>query len=119
MSEINPTEPAYTYRAIVTNIVDGDTIDVDLDLGCHVWIHRRLRFLDVDTWEVRGVEREKGLAAKAYVEEVIGNAQRIIIQTEMDAEGKYGRLLAWVHLIDADGNSTCLNKLLIIEGHGR
>jgi micrococcal nuclease len=119
MSESNPKEPAYTYRAVVTRVVDGDTIDVDLDLGCHVWIHRRLRFLEVNAWETRGEERDRGLAAKAFVEKAIADADRVIVQTEMDAEGKYGRLLAWVHLITADGNSSCLNKALIDEGHGR
>ena len=119
MSESNPKEPAYTYRAVVTKVVDGDTIDVDLDLGCHVWIHRRLRFLEVNAWETRGEDRERGLAAKAFVEQVIADADRVIVQTEMDAEGKYGRLLAWVHLVDGDGSSSCLNKALIDEGHGR
>ena len=119
MSASNSKEPAYTYRAVVTKVVDGDTIDVDLDLGCHVWIHRRLRFLEVNAWETRGEERDRGLAAKAFVKKAIANAHRVIVQTEMDAEGKYGRLLAWVHLITEDGNSACLNKMLIEEGHGR
>jgi micrococcal nuclease len=119
MSESNPKEPAYSYRAVVTRVVDGDTIDVDLDLGCHVWIHRRLRFLEVNAWETRGEERDRGLAAKAFVEKAIADADRVIVQTEMDATGKYGRLLAWVHLVTADGNSVCLNKALIDEGHGR
>lgn len=119
MSTTGPSEPAYTYRAVVTNVVDADTIDVDLDLGCHVWIHRRLRFLEVDAWETRGEEREKGLAAKAYVEQSIADADRVIVQTEMDAEGKYGRLLAWVHLIFADGSSINLNEALVTKGHGR
>jgi len=96
-----------------------NTGDVDLDLGCHVWIHRRLRFLEVNAWETRGDERDRGLAAKAFVEQAIETADRVIVQTEMDAEGKYGRLLAWVHLVDADGSSTCINKALIAEGHGR
>jgi micrococcal nuclease len=119
MSTRYPTEPAYTYRAQVTRVVDGDTIDVDLDLGCHVWIHRRLRFLDVNAWETRGAEREEGLAAKAYVEQVVEAADRVIVETEMDAEGKYGRLLAYVHLVAADGSSACLNETLIAAGHGR
>ena len=85
----------------------------------NVWIHRRLRFLEVNAWETRGEERDKGLVAKVFVEKAIADADRVIVQTEMDAEGKYGRLLAWVHLINADGNSSCLNKALIDEGHGR
>lgn len=66
-----------------------------------------------------GDERERGLAAKAFVKKAIADAHRVIVRTEMDAQGKYGRLLPWVHLITADGNSSCLNKVLIDEGHGR
>ena len=48
----------YTYKAIITNVVDGDTYDVDIDLGFHIHIHERIRVLDLDTPECRG-ERKR------------------------------------------------------------
>lgn len=50
-----PTEPAYLYRAVVVRVVDGDTINVDIDLGFYVWIKKqRIRLFGIDTPEVRG-----------------------------------------------------------------
>jgi len=111
------TKPVYVYRVLeITKVVDADTIDVVLDLGLHVRTHRRLRFMAMDAWEVKGEEREKGLAAKARFEEMLANYDAVYVQTVMDAEGKYGRVLAWVW-IEKDGNLTCANQQLVIEGH--
>jgi len=123
-----PVEPSYTYRVNVVKVVDADTIDVDIDLGCHVWIRRRLRFLEVNAWETRGPEREKGKIAKARLKDLLTEAKQVLIETEMDEEGKYGRLLAHVFVaIDEPpgvGNEIVtnhyhINSLLIEEGHGR
>lgn len=112
------TQPVYVYRVLeVTKVVDADTIDVVLDLGLHVRIHRRLRFMAIDTWEVRGDEREKGLVAKNRLIEMIANGEKLYVQTVMDAEGKYGRVLAWLWT-EKEGQMTCLNEQLLIEGHG-
>ena len=112
------TQPVYVYRVLeVTKVVDADTIDVVLDLGLHVRIHRRLRFMGIDTWEVRGEEREKGLVAKARLEEMLDEAYDFYVQTVMDAEGKYGRVLAQLWT-EKEGQMTCLNEVLLTEGHG-
>ena len=53
------TKPVYCYRVVeVVKVVDGDTCDVLLDVGFHTYLRKRLRFLGIDTWEVRGDERE-------------------------------------------------------------
>lgn len=118
-SVVFPGEPSYVYRATVVNVVDGDTIDVDLDVGCHVKLRKRLRFLQVDTWEMRGEERDKGKLAKQYVEQQIQQANnQVFVQTVMDSEGKYGRLLAWVWIKQKDDSIINLNEQLVIEGHG-
>ena len=110
--------PSYVYRVIaVTKVVDADTIDVVLDLGLHVRVHRRLRFLGIDAYEVRGEERQKGLDAKFALEEMIYDAHKLYVQTEMDAEGKYGRVLAWLWVADEEGIIN-VNQQLLIEGHG-
>jgi len=110
--------PVYTYKvALVTKIVDGDTIDVHLDVGFESYVHKRLRFLGIDTYETRGDEREQGLLAKARLTEIIAAADRLYVQTVMDGEGKYGRVLAtlWSEI---DGVLTDVNRQLIVEGHG-
>lgn len=111
------TYPAYVYRATVTNIVDADTIDVLIDVGFGIYVTKRLRFLLVDTWEVRGEEREDGLIATERLEELVSTAEKVYIQTIMDAEGKYGRVLAWVW---TENNDILLNvnEILLDEGHG-
>jgi len=73
--------------------------------------------MDIDTWETRGSERELGLIAKARLQELLDQADSIYVQTEMDAEGKYGRLLAWLW-IQKGATITSINETLVLEGHG-
>ena len=105
-------EPAYTYRASVRSIYDGDTIRVDLDLGFGTWIHNQpLRLFGIDTPEVRGPEREAGLLAKEWLQERIPPGTRVTVETFKDRTGKYGRYLA---VIWHDGIN--LNDSLVEEG---
>lgn len=110
--------PSYTYRVKeVVKVIDGDTIDVALDVGFASYLRKRLRFMGVNTWEVRGAEREKGLIAKARLEEILNAADRVYVQTIMDSQGKYGRVLAYVWVETGDA-VTLVNTQLIEEGHG-
>ncbi len=110
--------PTYTYKAKVVKIIDGDTMDVKIDVGFNTHIFKRIRLLGVDTWELRGSEKEKGQVAKEYVEQIMRICEgEVFIQTEMDAEGKYGRLLAWVWSRRV-GDYVCLNEDLLEKGHG-
>jgi len=110
--------PTYTYRVKeVVKVVDGDTIDVQLDVGFASYLRKRLRFMGVNTWEKSGAEKEKGLLAKARLEELLDGADNIYVQTIMDSQGKYGRVLAYVWVETADV-VTLVNTLLIEEGHG-
>lgn len=111
--------PTYVYKAKVERIIDADTMDVRIDVGFNTHIYKRIRLLGVDTWEIRGDEREKGLIAKEYVRQVIERAQQeIYIETEMDAEGKFGRVLAWVWTRRV-GDYVSLNEDLLERGHGK
>lgn len=114
--------PNYTYRARVVKVVDGDTIDVDLDVGFETTLRKRLRLMGVNAWETKGKERDKGLEAKRFAEGFLVNGKEIWVQTLMDAKGKYGRVLAfvWREALDTDGTSVfdCLNEQLIAKGHG-
>jgi micrococcal nuclease len=109
--------PVYTYRAELVRVVDADTIDVRLDVGFDTHIFKRLRFLAFDAWETRGEEREKGLVAKERLESLIRSSNQLYVQTIMDGEGKFGRVLAWVWIETFDGPK-CINQILLEEGHG-
>ena len=104
----------YYYNATVDKVVDGDTIDVTIDLGFNVWIKERLRLYGLNTPETRTKdleEKEKGLKAKKYVENQV-NSNSGQIQVLSLGRGKYGRVLAeiWV-------GKNNINELLISNGH--
>lgn len=71
----------FEYKAIITNVVDGDTFDMDIDLGFNIHIHERTRLLDVDTPEKFGKEKELGLIMKRYAEENFLNKE-VVIRSE-------------------------------------
>lgn len=104
----------YTYKCAVTNIVDGDTVDVMVDLGMDMYHQARIRLSGIDTYEVRGEEREQGLLAKEFLGFLLEeNPDPLFLRTVKDRKGKYGRYLGELYL--ADGR--CVNKLLEEEGH--
>lgn len=104
--------PNYTYRARVRRIVDADTIDVDIDMGFRAWrIKERLRLAGIDAWEVRGPEREKGLAAKEALGRMIAPGDMVTITTEPDPDN-FGRWIAMVYM-----DALCLNSWLVDHGH--
>lgn len=105
----------YTYRAKVDRVVDGDTIAVTLQLGFDVTVEQKLRLLGINAPETRGKGKVKGIAAKAFLSGLIGGKQ-IMIRTEKDKRGSFGRYLATVYLI-ADGEMINVNALLVEEGH--
>ena len=115
----NLVKPNYTYRAKLLRVIDGDTIDVMIDVGFYTFIRKRLRFLEVDTYELRGGTPETkvlALQAKEFVIKSIESAEEMYIQTEMDSTGKYGRLLSWVWLKNSDKKYSCLNLELHTKG---
>lgn len=85
----------YQYKAIVTNVIDGDTFDMDIDLGFHIHIHERVRLLDVDTPEKFGSEKELGLIVKQYAErnllnkEVVIKSEKADVASETDSFGRW------------------------------
>lgn len=90
----------YDYNCKVERIVDGDTIDVVLDLGFDILYRTRVRLYGIDTPESRTrdlEEKARGLLAKEYLSTKIKNAENIIIQTKLkDSRGKFGRVLGSV-----------------------
>lgn len=85
--------PLYWYRALVTNIVDGDTIDVTIDLGLKVSIHdRRIRLYGINAPELKQPTLAEGKRAKLWLTEQIF-AKRVTLRTIKDGDDKFGRLL--------------------------
>lgn len=106
------------YVKEVTNVVDGDTIDVVIDLGFDISFSSRVRLAGIDTPESRTtdkVEKALGLESKEYLKKAIKAAKTVVIKTEkMDSSEKYGRILGWVYL---DGSGNSLNHEMIEKGY--
>ncbi len=97
----------------VTRVVDGDTIYGDVDLGFNFGGRRmEFRLAEVNTPEIKGPNRDAGIASKKYVEDTVLNKEVIII-TKKDSKEKYGRYLAWVYYLENEKNWVCLNKKLV------
>jgi len=110
----------YEYRAYVIKVVDGDTVDVDIDLGFGVMLkEERVRIMGIDTPESRTsdkVEKLFGLAAKNRLKELLG--KECILKTQInkdgeDMKGKFGRILG--DFVAKDGRM--VTDILIEEGH--
>lgn len=106
------------YVKEVTNIVDGDTIDVVIDLGFDISFSSRVRLAGIDTPESRTsdkAEKALGLESKEYLKKAIKAAKTVVIRTEkMDSSEKYGRILGWVYL---DGSPNSVNHEMIEKGY--
>jgi micrococcal nuclease len=106
------------YVKKVTKVVDGDTIDVEIDLGFDISFSSRVRLAGIDTPESRTLnkmEKALGLEAKAYLKSQIDSAKTIVIKTEkMNSSEKYGRILGWLFL---DGSEVSMNEKMIEDGH--
>ena len=102
----------------VTNVIDGDTIDVDIDLGFDISFSSRVRLAGIDTPESRTTnkaEKVLGLEAKEYVKSKIKDAKEVVIKTEkIDSSEKYGRILGWLFL---DGSKVSVNEQMIADGY--
>jgi micrococcal nuclease len=108
----------YEYNCKVVRIIDGDTVDVDIDLGFDVWLMKqRIRLFGVDTPESRTrdmVEKKFGIMAKNFVKGRLPVASMQVLRTRLDdSRGKFGRILGEFVMED-----TTLNQLLIISNNG-
>jgi micrococcal nuclease len=112
----------YTYQITPIKIIDGDTIDAEIDLGFDVKIKKRIRFMGINTPESRTrdlEEKARGLAAKDRVKQLLEGCKNITLKSH--GVGKFGRCLGEIHIDMVDGQDkltlVSLNELLISEGH--
>ena len=99
----------FQYKAIVTNVVDGDTFDMDIDLGFHIHIHERVRLLDVDTPEKFGKEKELGLIVKQYAEHNLLNKEVVIKSEKADVASGTDSFGRWLVRVVVDGEKDVCN----------
>ncbi len=102
----------------VKNVVDGDTIDVIIDLGFDILFASRVRLAGIDTPESRTTDKAEkalGIEAKEYLKKHLKDAKSVVIRAEkMDSSEKYGRILGWVYV---NGDSESINNKMINDGY--
>ena len=113
-------EKRFWYCGVVTRVIDGDTVDADLDLGMNIHVKERIRLYGIDTPEIFGTPKESeeyknGIKAKLFVEERLLH-KKLWFHTHKDTKGKYGRYLADIFFQDDAGAHVCIGQLLLEEG---
>jgi micrococcal nuclease len=106
------------YVRKIENVVDGDTIDVLIDLGFDILFKSRVRLAGIDTPESRTrdlKEKALGLESKEYLKKALKDAKSVIIKTEkMNSSEKYGRILGWLYI---NGDTVSVNDMMINDGY--
>ena len=108
----------HEYNCTIRRVVDGDTVDVDIDLGFGIWIHNeRVRLYGIDTPESRTrdlEEKKAGLFAKGVVLHYLPEGSKQVLKTHKDKVGKYGRVLGEFIIYDAEEDrQTTINEFMI------
>jgi len=116
---MSETKDPYVYRIkSITKVVDGDTIDADIDLGFDISLTKRIRLAGIDTPESRTRDLEEkalGLESKEWLKKTLEGAKDILIKTEKpDSTEKYGRIIGHLFINDQE---TSLNNQMIAEGY--
>ena len=113
----------YEYGCTVTRVVDGDTIDVIIDLGFSILHKCRVRLYGIDTPESRTRDKDekvRGKLAGKYLKDAIDNGDKIVLQTKMkDSKGKFGRVLANIIVDDININQQMILNHLAVRYHGQ
>ena len=106
------------YVRKIENVVDGDTIDVLIDLGFDIMFKSRVRLAGIDSPESRTrdlKEKALGLESKEYLKKTLKDAKSIIIKTEkINSSEKYGRILGWLYI---NGDTVSVNDMMINDGY--
>ena len=107
----------YIYKIKVTRVVDGDTIDAEIDLGFDLKLSKRIRLYGINTPETRTRDKEekkRGLAAKKFLQQIVDEQQGVLFLKSLD-QGKFGRCIGVLFERDFDDQS--INDLLVEQGH--
>ena len=125
------TSGLYVYKLSNIKVIDGDTIDADIDLGFHITVRKRIRLYGIDAPETRlqskiknledrKNEKSLGLSAKARLSEICSTNS---VYLESVSVGKYGRVVGTIYYLEDDmgieEDFVSINDLLVTEGHAR
>jgi len=116
-----PADFVFWYKARVVNVVDGDTVDLDTDLGFRITFRQRYRLYGIDTPEMNDLDlavRASAVKAKEYVQAQVGGKE-VVVNTHLDRADKYGRWLAVIHYLDSAGTWHDLNQELVRLDYAR
>lgn len=107
----------YTYKAKLVRVINGDTLDIEIDLGFDIIIKQRLKLYGIDTPDSRSTNTEikqKGLDVKQRLMDLL--TKEFKVETMLNKRGKYGRILGNIYVTDSKSNEICINELLVSEG---
>ncbi len=113
----------YEYGCTVERVVDGDTIDVVLDLGFDIRFKSRVRLYGIDTPESRTRDKDekvRGKMAGAFLKDAVNNGSKVVIETKLkDSRGKYGRVLGNVVVDGVNINEALIKNFLAVAYFGQ
>jgi len=113
----------YEYRCKIRRVVDGDTVDIDIDLGFGVWLHKeRVRIYGIDTPESRTRDKEEkkyGLMAKEFVKQFVKGDSIKLTTQKYDAKGKFGRILGDIIVDNRSLSDTMIQEHHAVIYHGQ
>lgn len=107
----------YEYKCLTIRVIDGNTIDAEVDLGFNVLVRQRIKLHGVHAPDIRSYDeniKELALKAKQRLAELVG--KEFYCNTVMNKRGKAGRTLGYVYVIDENENRIDVNQILIDEG---
>lgn len=108
----------YTYKATLVRLIDGDTLDVSIDLGFDISISQRVKLYGIATPDSKSSNletKERGLEAKARLMELL--TKTFVIKSVLNKRGKYGRIMGIILVTDKFGDQVNLNDLMVAEGY--
>ena len=112
----------HEYKCKILRIVDGDTVDVDIDLGFGVWLHKeRVRMMGIDTPESRTSDKEEkvyGMLSKNFVKDTLPIGSMQILRTHKDKTGKFGRILGDFLIENKSLGDIMVDKSLAVRYNG-
>jgi micrococcal nuclease len=107
----------YDYKCLTMRVIDGSTIDAEIDLGFNVLVRQRIKLHGVNAPDIKSSdpkEKERAQKARNRLAELVG--KEFYCHTIMNKRGKAGRTLGHVHIMDANENRIDVNQILINEG---
>lgn len=112
----------YEYSCRVNRVIDGDSVDVCIDLGFDISFTSSVRLYGIDTPESRTRDPEEkkcGLLSKKFLEEAVKNGKNIIIRTQKDEKGKFGRVLGSLVIDGININHKMIEENLAVAYYGQ